>query len=97
MTRRRRVAVGAALAAALGIGAAACSRPLPEEGSADAQLYAAQCGSCHAPYQPHSMTSTMWKLQVDRMDQKFREVGRVPPSGPERQRILRYLSRNAGG
>jgi hypothetical protein len=39
----------------------------------------------------------MWKLQVDRMDQKYRAAGIAAPSGTEREQILDYLTRNAGG
>jgi hypothetical protein len=39
----------------------------------------------------------MWKLQVDRMDQKFHAAGIPAPSSAEREQILDYLTRNAGG
>ena len=91
-------ALRAVLLAICCVSLGACSRPLPERGSADAALYAARCGSsCHAAYQPHSMTPTMWKLQVDRMDQKYRAAGIPLPTPAERDRILQYLTRNAGG
>lgn len=91
MTRALRAATILLCCSAL----AACSKPLPEEGSPDAVLYAARCGGCHPAYQPHAMTPTMWKLQVDRMDQKYRAVGQPVPAGEERQRILDYLTRHA--
>jgi len=88
----------AAAAVLLLLVAGGCSRPLPEEGSADATLYAARCGTCHRAYQPHAMTPAMWKVQVDRMtDVKYEAAGHPPPTADERARILAYLQRNAGG
>lgn len=74
---------------------AACSRPLPEEGSPDAELYRARCGTCHVAYQPKAMTPTMWRLQIQRMDQKYRASGQPMPTPAERDRILAYLDRHA--
>jgi hypothetical protein len=76
---------------------AACSRPLPEEGTTDAMLYRAKCGTCHAAYQPHGLTPAMWQLQVVRMEKKYRAAGQQAPTADERNRILAYLTRNAGG
>jgi hypothetical protein len=76
---------------------ASCSRPLPEEDSPDAKLYAARCGTCHAPHQPHALTPAMWKVQVDRMDKKFRDARIQPPTPAEKEQILGYLARHAGG
>jgi hypothetical protein len=75
----------------------ACTRPLPEPESADAKLYAERCGTCHQPYQPKSLTPAMWQVQVDRMKGKFLEARLQPPTPAEHDRILAYLSRNAGG
>jgi hypothetical protein len=91
-----------ALAMLVGVVAAttllACSRPLPEEGSPQATLYRERCGTgCHGAFQPHTLTPKMWKVQVDRMDQKFRGAGLPVPSGAERDQLLDYLTRNAGG
>ena len=72
-------------------------RPLPEEGSAQASLYVARCGGCHAPYHPHMLAPKMWQFQMDRMDQKYRAAGLPVPSGQERAQLLDYLTRNAGG
>lgn len=95
-------AIAAALFAATLVAAlaqtSACSRPIPEEGTPDAQLYREFCGTnCHGAYQPHSLTPAMWKLQVERMDQKFRGASLPPPQGMERERLMNYLLRNAGG
>lgn len=86
-----------ALVAGALIGIIGCSQPLPEAGSADAALYAARCGTCHVLHQPHTLTPAMWKVQVERMDKKYRETGRTPPTAAEREQILGYLTRNAGG
>lgn len=74
--------------------ASACSRPLPEEGSPDAQLYRARCATCHAAYQPSAMTPTMWRLQFDRMQQKYANSGYPLPTPAEREQILKYIDRH---
>lgn len=92
---RRRCAGVAALAlmlAALG----GCSKPLPEEASPAAQLYALRCGNCHAAYHPQVLTAAMWKVQVDRMAQKAAGVRAPVPTPQERTQILEYLARHAG-
>lgn len=90
MTRRPKVL--ALLAACAGL--AACSKPLPEEGSPDAQLYRARCGTCHVAYQPTAMTPTMWRLQIDRMQQKYAASGYPMPTPEEKEQILKYLDRH---
>jgi mono/diheme cytochrome c family protein len=72
------------------------SAPLPESGTAAEQVYASRCGACHRAYNPHSMTSAMWRAQVAAMDQKIAQAGQPPLTGAQRQRILSYLERNAG-
>lgn len=72
----------------------ACSRPLPEEGSPDAELYRARCAGCHAAYQPTAMTPTMWRLQFDRMQQKYANSGYQMPTPAEREQMLKYLDRH---
>lgn len=75
---------------------AACSRPLPEEGSEDARMYVARCGVCHRSYQPSVMTPAMWEIVVKRMDPLYPANGMPPLAGSERERIMAYLVRNAG-
>lgn len=75
----------------------ACSRPLPEEGTPQANLYAFRCGGCHPVYQPRTLTAAMWKIQIDRMDKKFTPTGVPMPDAAEREQILEYLTRHAGG
>jgi hypothetical protein len=84
----------ACLVAAL---ASSCMNSLPEADSADAKLYATRCGTCHSPHLPRALTPAMWKVQVDRMDQKFRDARIPPPTAQEKERILAYLTRHAGG
>jgi hypothetical protein len=92
---RARAAVRlACLVAAL---ASSCMNSLPEADSAEAKLYASRCGTCHSPHLPRALTPAMWKVQVDRMDQKFRDARIPPPTAQEKERILAYLTRHAGG
>gem|GEM_PF-364549 len=78
--------------------ASGCSRPLPEEGSAVANLYVERCSTgCHRPHQPGSMTVAMWQLQFERMQPVIARAGRPPLTAGERAEILAYLERNAEG
>jgi hypothetical protein len=52
---------------------------------------------CHHPYQPRTLTAAMWKVQVERMDGKYRAIGQPVPTPAEHEQILSYLTRNAGG
>lgn len=88
---------GALLLLSLFLLSSCAERELPEKGSADAELYASRCSGCHELILPRALAPAMWKFQMDRMDQKFRNAHREPPSGEERQRLLNYLQRNAGG
>jgi formylmethanofuran:tetrahydromethanopterin formyltransferase len=85
-----------ALAAALMmLAASGCNRPLPEQNTPAAQLYASRCGQCHRAYDPGSMSAAMWQVQVEIMADKMRQY-RVPPlTNQERGTILDYLTRNA--
>jgi hypothetical protein len=85
------------LACLLAALASSCSTPLPEAESADAKLYASRCGTCHYPHLPRALTPAMWKVQVERMDQKFRDARMQVPTAQEKERILAYLTRHAGG
>ena len=83
----------------LGVAAllASCQRgKMPEEGGRAAQLYVRKCGQCHQPYNPSLMTATMWAVQVDRMQERMKQIGISPLTPDERKTILDYLSRNAG-
>ena len=77
-----------------GLGACA-KKPLPEADSAGGQLYVQQCGQCHAPYNPASMTAAMWRVQVPMMEDKMRQAGLSPLNDNDRSAILDYLARNS--
>jgi hypothetical protein len=88
-------AVAAFLAVVLTLGA--CTpEPLPEEGSASAQLYVRTCGQCHMVYRPRLLTAKMWESMVERMEIQMRRR-RVEFPAADREEILAYLRRNAGG
>jgi len=95
--RRRRGPAGGLALVALAIAIAGCTRPLPEEGSVAARTYTERCGSCHRPYQPHSMTALMWQAQMTVMRQKIAAAGQPPLTAEQDRTILEYLQRNAGG
>jgi mono/diheme cytochrome c family protein len=99
MARRSRVRTRIAAALGLVLVAflyAACQQaPLPEEGSADAQLYAQRCGACHAAYNPEVMTPAMWQVKVKLMEEKIRNSGLPPLTEEQSKTILAYLSRHA--
>ncbi|HTQ24946.1 MAG TPA: hypothetical protein VMI09_09630 [Candidatus Binataceae bacterium] len=69
---------------------------MPDEGSYAAQLYVKRCGQCHQPYNPSLMTSAMWAVQVDRMQERMKQIGISPLNADERKTILDYLSSHAG-
>jgi hypothetical protein len=71
-------------------------QPLPEQDSSASQLYMRQCGQCHSPYNPHSMTAAMWEIEVPKMQDKMRQAGMPPLEAAQKQTILDYLARNAG-
>jgi hypothetical protein len=88
----------AALALALLAVAAAGCKPagLPDATSPGAQLYAARCGNCHVPYNPHELTAAMWDTQVTMMEEKIQSAGMPALTADERASILDYLKHNAG-
>jgi len=91
-----RCRVRCAFVLAIGTLALSCSRPLPEEGTHPATVYAQQCGACHPAYAPSLLTAKMWEAMVARMEAEMRRRGRNL-SEDDRREILSYLSRNAGG
>jgi hypothetical protein len=71
-------------------------QPLPEQDTYAGQLYMRQCGQCHSPFNPHSMTAAMWEIEVPKMEENIRKA-RLPALQPEqKQTIVDYLARNAG-
>ena len=69
---------------------------MPDEGGYAAQLYVKRCGQCHQAYNPSLMTAAMWEVQVDRMQERMKQIGISPLSADERKVILDYLSSHAG-
>ena len=74
---------------------AACSSPLPEEGSAAASLYRERCGGCHRVYSPRSLKYPLWEVIVGRMQAKIAQSGGTPLAREERETILAYLRKHA--
>jgi mono/diheme cytochrome c family protein len=87
--------MGAAILTLTALAAAGCHRPLPEQNTAAARLYARRCGQCHTAYAPGSLTAAMWQVQIDVMETKMRQYSVAPLTGQERDAILSYLTRNA--
>ena len=86
----------AAIALAFLLTSACKPASLPDATSPGAQLYVSKCGNCHAPYNPHEMTSAMWETQVPMMEVKMQSAGMPPLTSDEREAIVEYLKRNAG-
>ena len=72
-----------------------CNAALPEPDSEGAKLYAGHCDSCHRLYAPTSMTSEMWKVQVERMQGELVRHGLPPLTDRERTVVLEYLKRHS--
>jgi Dihaem cytochrome c len=95
--RRILLRIGLALAAFVFVTMTGCQqRPLPEQDTYAGQLYVRQCGQCHSPYNPHSMTAAMWEIEVPKMEDKIRQSGLPALETAQKQTILEYLQRNAG-
>ena len=75
--------------------AAACSKPLPDEGSASAELYRERCGGCHRLYAPASLKYPLWEMAVTRMETNITRSGRPPLAPAEKETILAYLREHA--
>lgn len=84
------------VALAASVLAAGCQKPLPEEGSAAAELYRERCGGCHRAYHPGATKLPTWKMILPMMEQRMRAAGLPPLTGKERRTIVDYLRRNAG-
>jgi len=91
MRRARRVVVLGSLALVVG-----CTHALPDADSPGARLYQVRCGTtCHAPYQPRTLTAAMWELQVERMRETLRRAGVSPLTEQEQGLVLGYLRAHA--
>jgi mono/diheme cytochrome c family protein len=85
----KRLVIGALVALA------ACSRPLPEEGSASAELYRRRCGSCHRAISPATMKYATWKMVLPRMEERIRAAGQAPMDDEDRRALESYLEKNS--
>lgn len=81
----------------LALGLGSCTRELPEQGSAAANLYRERCGSCHRAYSPASLTAPTWQMILPRMERYMERSTRGPLSAEQRRVIVDYLRRNAAG
>jgi len=73
---------------------AACSKPLPGEGTPEARLYRDRCGtSCHLAVAPASMPYATWEMILPRMEQRIRASAATPLSPEERRVIESYLKK----
>jgi Dihaem cytochrome c len=79
----------------VGFSATACSSPLPEDGTAAAELYRARCGSCHRAVNPASMKLAVWKMVLPRMEQRMKSATEPALSDDERRVLESYLERNS--
>ncbi len=86
----RRAAIASILALCTG-----CTSPLPEPESAGARLYAEHCNGCHRVFAPSSLTSAMWKVQVERMQGEMARRGVPPLTREEMDVVLAYLYRHS--
>jgi hypothetical protein len=84
------------VAGALALATLGCGPALPEPESAGAVVLRGRCGTCHRVSAPASMTFEMWRVQVDRMRERFAQA-RLPWLTPDEERaLLEYLERYAG-
>ena len=75
-------------AAALLLGAVACSGGKPREPMSDARrTYLAKCTACHNAYEPSAYTPAQWQAALDEMERQKR----VRLTQEERALILAYL------
>ena len=79
---------------------------IPDLDTPDGRVFAQRCGSCHGkPFGEHGVTHgvpdprfrTMkeWQDVLPTMDRLIHESGLPPLTKPEREAIIRYLSRHA--
>jgi cytochrome c5 len=85
----------AALGLALSAACAGAPTPLPEAASDDAGLYRTRCGACHSVPHPGRHTPAEWGRMLKLMEVRMADAGMAPLEGPERARILDYLTRHA--
>lgn len=84
------------VAGAFVLGALGCGPALPEPESAGAAVLRGRCGSCHRVSAPGSMTIEMWRVQIDRMHERFAQAGVPWLTTDEERALVEYLERYAG-
>ena len=72
-----------------------CNASLPEPESPAAQLYRQRCALCHRLYGPSLLTTAMWAVMVNRMEQEMSRRGVPPLKVEEKQTILEYLQKHS--
>lgn len=75
---------------------------IPDLNTPDGRVFAQRCGSCHGkPFGEHGVpdprfrTMKEWQDVLPTMDHLIHESGLPPLTKPEREAIIRYLSRHA--
>jgi hypothetical protein len=79
---------------------------IPDLDSPDGRVFAQRCGACHGkPFGDHGITHGVpdprfrtlaeWQQELTKMDRLMREKGLPPLTAPDREAIIRYLSRHA--
>lgn len=76
---------------------------IPDLDTPDGRVFAQRCGGCHsASYRgghgvpdPRFRTMAEWQEVLPKMDSLIRKKGLPPLTEPEREAIIRYLSRHA--
>ncbi len=81
---------------AVALGVAACGPALPDPDSPGAQVLQTRCSGCHRLSAPGTMTFEMWKVQVERMRDRFAQAGRPWLTADEERVLLEYLQQHAG-
>lgn len=77
--------------------AAACAMlaAIPDLDTPDGQVYTRRCGACHGVPDPRFRTMMEWQEVLPKMERLIHERGQQPLTEPERDAIVRYLSRHA--
>ena len=91
------------LLAMAGMVACAGLTGIPDLDTPDGRVFAQRCGACHGTSHigghgvpdPRLRTMAEWQEVLPKMDRLLRERGLPPLTEPEREAIIRYLSRHA--
>jgi len=79
---------------------------IPDLDTPDGRVFAQQCAACHGKRfgshalthgvpDPRLRTMAEWREVLPKMDELRREAGLPPLAEPDREAIIRYLSRQA--